>query len=233
MDQHLPTLMSKTRLFRNANSMTLDMEKTINREISCLFAFLFHFVFCLFGFSSQSPFQMLSAGNLLKEILKPCWFGPFFPITVVMEGQKRQETRDCLLIIKLTLTLAAYQRLYGCFGEILLTVISVMLLDRENFAGPPKLLLISLLILPFTDMLWLTSSYSLPVTSIMVTATLFSTLGLSKAVSLMGYPAWQVLWNTSWQKRVWYVFWISHIKKASALKKSERYGDDNMSLSCD
>lgn len=96
---------------------------------------------------------MLSAGNFLMEKMKPFRFGPFFPIATVVEGGKRQEIRDCLLVSQLTLTSAAYQWLRGSFGETLITVESVMLDDRENFAGPPTFLLILLLILPFTDML--------------------------------------------------------------------------------
>lgn len=188
-------------------------------SLTCL---LFCFILCFDCLGSlHSDFQMLSAENFLMELLKPFWFGPFFPITTVTEGGKRQERTHCLFISQLTLTLAAYQCLSGSFGEILLTVESVMLHDRENFAGPPTFLLISLLILPFTDMLWLTSLFSPPVTSQMVTACLFSTLEPSKAASWMGYPTWQVLWNTSWQKRVWYEFWTTHIKKACPLKKKK------------
>lgn len=154
--------------------MTSGMERPINKGkslASLLFCFILFLVFHFFRFSSQRPFQMLSAENLLMEKMKPFWFGAFFPITAVTEGGKRQERRDCLLVSQLTLTLAAYQWLCGSFGEILLTVKSVMLVDRENFTGPPTFLLISLLILPFTDVLWLTSSYSPPVTSIIVTTT--------------------------------------------------------------
>lgn len=48
------------------------------------------------------------------ELLKPFWFGPFFPITTVTEGCKRQERRNCLLVSQLTLQ----KLISGCLGPL-------------------------------------------------------------------------------------------------------------------
>lgn len=102
-------------LFRNINCMNLGIEKTTDKWKS-LASLIFCFVLSsvLFGFSSQRNFQMLSAGNFLMEKMKPFWFCPFFPITAVMEGGKRQEIRDCLLVSQLTLQ----QLISGCVAPL-------------------------------------------------------------------------------------------------------------------
>lgn len=174
---------------------------------SHLFAFLFHFVFL--G-SLHRDLQRISHGKKKKW----CQFGLVLSFLSLCHRVKKEAGEGCLLVSQLTLTSAAYQSFSDFLGEVLLIAESVMLVGRENFAGLPTFLL-------FTGMSWLTSSCNPPVTSIMVTATSLFHSGPSKAVSLMGYPAWQVLWSTSWQKRVQYTFRIGHIKKACALRKNQ------------
>lgn len=157
----------------------MGMKRTVSLGgVSYSFAFLFHFVFLsslhrdLFKCCRESPME-----KKIEAIL--VW--SFLSYHCCHRG-KKEAGEACLLVSQLTLTSPAYQLFSDSLGEVLLIAESVMLVDRENFAGLPTFLLISLPILPFTGMSWLTSSCSPPVTSIMVTATFLFHSGPSKAV---------------------------------------------------